>query len=148
MPWMIEKDYVGRDYTDNHYGGETKAIGSFYCLTTDLPALPDGNVCRACHHVAFTAENTREGVSGGLNEDGVPTVSLNPEDDTPWVKVTRDTPGAKRFRIYNDDGTCDYEGWLIEDDEDECPWSGALDFGTWDAGSTAILDGNHKHVIS
>ena len=66
------------------------------------------------------------------------------------VTVGRDTPGAKRFHTFDDDGDRVFSGWLVDDGECpvfDCPWESALAYAMYDVGATAIKDGRHEFVI-
>ena len=57
-------------------------------------------------------------------------------------KITRFTPGAKRFHAYDDDGEHYYSGWLVGD----C-WEVIYEWAAAYAGCTLIKDGNKEGVI-
>jgi hypothetical protein len=57
-------------------------------------------------------------------------------------KITRFTPGAKRFHAYDDDGEHYYSGWLLGD----C-WEVIYEWAASYAGCTLIKDGNKEGVI-
>tara|TARA_B100000809_G_scaffold216036_1_gene221511 strand:- start:1323 stop:1595 length:273 start_codon:yes stop_codon:yes gene_type:complete len=57
-------------------------------------------------------------------------------------KITRFTPGAKRFHAYDDDGNHYYSGWLLGD----C-WEVIYEWAAAYAGCTLIKDGQKKGII-
>ena len=57
-------------------------------------------------------------------------------------KITRFTPGAKRFHAYDDDGEHYYSGWLLGD----C-WEVIYEWAAAYGGCTLIKDGQKKGII-
>ena len=84
-------------------------------------------------HLSDSPEDSdnRTGQSGGFHT-GTPIV------------VNKDTPGASRFHLLDDDRILYFSGWLTRDGD----WESAMDYGMYDAGCTIIQDGQHHDVIS
>lgn len=57
--------------------------------------------------------------------------------------IGRDTPGAERWHVRDDDGEHYYSGWLIGD----MTWEVVLDWAAGYAGATAVFDGQWRMVI-
>lgn len=76
-------------------------------------------------------------------------VTRSTEPRLGWIgkeKITKDTPGARKFYLRDDDGILYYEGWF-KTYGDTDGWDDIFNWGAWYAGTTAVYDGRRRLVI-